>query len=229
MIWKLRRSASQTAAAVDSSPDLYAEWAPHYAAEAHNQLMAVEQQSMLQLLPSIAGRRVLDAGCGTGRYARLLAARGPRAIVAIDRSAAMLAHALDCGAMYVRGDSRALPLAGASVDVIVSGLMLPDVDDLGLVVREWARVLAPGGTIVSSTLHSVGAELGWTRTFDTPQGTRSLPAYWHTAEAYRDVCAAAGLVTDAVLEPTLHPEKPIAWLPRVPAAIVFRATRPGRP
>jgi malonyl-CoA O-methyltransferase len=212
--------------------DLYADWAPHYAAEAHNPLMAVEQQAVLQLVPPLQGLRVLDAGCGTGRYARLLAGRGPRTIVAIDRSEAMLAHAFDCDAAYVRGDIRALPLADASVDLIVAGLMLPDVDDLGLLVHEWARVLVPGGTVVSSTLHSVGAELGWTRTFDTPHGTGALPAHWHTADACRTACAAAGLMTDAILEPTLRPDQLSGHRvvsPRVPVAMVFRARRLRQP
>lgn len=235
MNWRLRPSAGRQAReATDAHPtavdDLYADWAPRYAAEAHNPLMAVEQKAVLELLPPIEGLRVLDAGCGTGRYSRVLVTRGPRSIVAIDRSAAMLAHAWECGAAYVLGDIRALPLADASVDVIVSGLLLPDVEDLGLVVREWARVLAPGGTVVSSTLHSIGAELGWTRTFDTPHGTKSLPAHWHTADAFRGVCAAAGLTIDAVLEPTLHPSQLSenrGVSPRVPVAMVFRATRPG--
>ena len=234
MIWRPGRSASRDAIDTNAiaGADPYADWAPHYAAEAHNPLMVAEQHAVLQLIPPIDGVRVLDAGCGTGRYARLLAGRGPRSIVAVDRSEAMLAHAFDCDAEYIRGDIRALPIADASIDVIVSGLMLPDIDDLDGVVHEWARVLAPGGTVVASTLHSVGAELGWARTFDTPHGTRALPAHWHTADAYRSACAAAGLVTDAVLEPTLHPDQLTGHRvvsPRVPVAMVFRATRPRQP
>ena len=235
--------------------DLYAEWAPHYAAEAHNPLMRVEQQAVMKLLPDPTGHRVVDAGCGTGRYARLLKDAGAASVIGIDRSAAMLSHACQCGATYVRADIRALPLPEMSADLIVSGLMLPDVDELGRVLAEWHRVLKPGGVIVCSTLHPGGAELGWTRTFDTPHGTRSIPAHWHTLDDHRLACREAGLITDAMAEPTLHPEQGdcesiLSWLPpsggshglasffrlkpeatrwRVPVALVLRASRPRLP
>jgi malonyl-CoA O-methyltransferase len=211
-----------------SGDDLYAAWAPRYPAEAHNPLMAVEEHAIRSLLPPLARRRALDAGCGTGRYARLLSAAGA-ITVAVDRSPSMLAHAVACGASYIRGDIRALPLASTCVDLIVSGLMLPDVADLAAVVQEWRRVLTPGGIVVCSTLHPAGADLGWTRTFETPHGTHMLPAHWHTVDDYRDSCSAAGLVVDAVVEPTLQRDDGAGWrraAPRVPVALVLRARRP---
>ena len=212
--------------------DLYAEWAPHYGADAHNPLMIVEQRAVMALLPDPAGQRAVDAGCGTGRYARLLTDAGAASVIAVDRSAAMLLHACRCGASYVRADLRALPLSDTSADLIVSGLMLPDLEVLGPVLAEWHRVLRPGGVIVCSTLHPSGAALGWTRTFATPDGRRSIPAHWHTLEEHRQACREAGLVVDAVVEPEL------AATPRrfgrsapsaVPVALVLRARRPRLP
>jgi malonyl-CoA O-methyltransferase len=211
--------------------DLYAEWAPHYAPAAHNPLMEVEQRAVMALLPSPGGQAVLDAGCGTGRYARLLMQAGARSVIGIDRSAAMLTRACQCGASYVRADIRALPVNDASADVIVSGLMLPDLAELERVWSEWHRALAPGGVLVCSTLHPIGAELGWTRTFQTPHGTRSIPAHWHTVDAHRRACRAAGLVLEAVAEPTLPPAgRLMRSTPKpVPVALVVRARRPRQP
>ena len=212
--------------------DLYARWAPHYAADAHNPLMTAEQQAVTDLLPDAAGLTVLDAGCGTGRYARRLIEAGARRLIGVDSSPSMLLHAWDGGAKYVRGDMRALPIAGMTFDLVVSGLMLPDIADLGAVVREWFRVLAPGGVIVCSTLHPIGAELGWTRTFQTPHGTHRLPAHWHTIDDQRRACSDAGLIIDAVAEPGLHPADPAARRlasPWVPVALVLRARRPRLP
>ena len=211
--------------------DLYAEWAPHYAPAAHNALMEVEQRAVMALLPSPSGQAVLDAGCGTGRYARLLMQAGARSVLGIDRSAAMLARACQCGASYVRADIRALPVRDASADVIVSGLMLPDLADLEQVLSEWHRALTPGGVVVCSTLHPIGAALGWTRTFETPHGTRSIPAHWHTVDAHRRACGAAGLVLEAVAEPTLSAAgRATTSTPNpVPVALVVRARRPRQP
>jgi malonyl-CoA O-methyltransferase len=153
-------------------------------------------------------------------------------VIGVDSSPSMLLHAWEGGAMYVRGDMRALPIAGVTFDLVVSGLMLPDIADLGGVVREWFRVLAPGGVIVCSTLHPIGAELGWTRTFQTPHGSHRLPAHWHTIDDHRRACSNAGLIIDAVAEPGLHSGDPAARRlasPRVPAALVLRARRPRLP
>jgi malonyl-CoA O-methyltransferase len=128
----------------------------------------------------------------------------------------------------VQADVRALPFADCSCDVIVSGLMLPDVDQLVETAREWRRVVRPGGVIVCSTLHPVGAELGWTRTFQTRNGTQTLPAHWHTLADHREAAAAVGLVVDAFLEPVLdsrHRAPAAATL--VPVALVLRLQRPA--
>jgi 2-polyprenyl-3-methyl-5-hydroxy-6-metoxy-1,4-benzoquinol methylase len=45
--------------------EAYALWARDYAAEAHNAFMRIEQQAMLALLPDVAGKTVLDVGCGS--------------------------------------------------------------------------------------------------------------------------------------------------------------------
>jgi malonyl-CoA O-methyltransferase len=196
----------------------YAEWANAYPPYAHNALMEVEQAAMTRLLPPLKGQRVLDAGCGTGRYARLVSAGGAATVVALDRSAAMLNRAkLTKG--LVRADVLALPFADASFDVVVSGLVIPDVADLISVVDEWRRILRPDGLLLYSTLHPSGARLGWTRTFETPNGRWELPAHWHTSAAHRAACASAGLNVEAMAEPSLPDGNPVA--------LVIRARRMG--
>ena len=191
----------------------YAEWAASYPPCAHNPLMEVEQAAMLRMLPSVAGLCVLDAGCGTGRYARLMVELGAGRVVALDSSEAMLRRARSVGAQ-VRGDLSALPLGDAMFDLVVSGLALPDVADLRCVVAEWRRVLRPGGLVVYSTLHPDGGRLGWARTFETSEGSWALPAYWHTPADQREACASAGLTVEHVAEPSLDQSNPVAFVLR---------------
>lgn len=204
--------------------DPYAAWAESYPPRAHNPLMEVEQAAVLELLPSLSGLTVLDAGCGTGRYTRVLEKIGAARVVGLDRSEAMLRRGVR--GPRIRGDLRQIPLANASFDVVVSGLALSDVADPIPVVREWARVLRRGGILVCSTLHPRGRELGWTRTFETSTGTHTLPAFWHTLDDYRVACHAAGLSVEAFAEPSLASH----YLRRSeePVALILRARRTDR-
>jgi len=211
------RPAGDLVHLVTSSHDAYAAWAPRYPPHAHNALMEVEQTTVLELLPPVAGRIVLDAGCGTGRYLRVLAVLGARS-VGVDLSSAMIARAGALRLPVLRADMTALPIASASVDVVVSGLAVPDIPQLVPVVTEWARVLRHRGVLVYSTLHPIGEDLGWTRTYESADGLRALPVHWHTLAAHRSACVGAGLEVEAVREPALRRGGQ-------PVALVVRARR----
>jgi malonyl-CoA O-methyltransferase len=193
----------------------YALWADHYPPIPHNALMQIEQQAVIALLPPVAHLTAADVGCGTGRYLRLLKARGGGRLLGIDRSAAMLAH-VEHGAV-VQGDTRALPLATASLDIVVSGLALNDDEELATAVGELGRVLRPGGVLVYSALHPRGAAARWTRTFEAYGQTWSLPVFWHSLTAHQQACMGAQLAIEQWMEPALAD--------RGPVALVIKASR----
>ena len=98
-------------------------------------------------------RRVLDVGCGAGRYARELAARGAW-VVALDRSTRMLAQAAAAGAPRpVQADMVRLPLPSAAFDgcfVCASLLHIPRAQ-APAVLAGFRRVLRPKGVDRKST------------------------------------------------------------------------------
>jgi ubiquinone/menaquinone biosynthesis C-methylase UbiE len=103
-----------------------------------------------------AGQRVLDVGCGTGYFARLLArAVGPRGlVVGIDPSSAMIAYARRRAGRagtcrFQVGTAEALASPAERFDVVVSSLVLHHLpEDLRLpALREMRRTLRPGGTL----------------------------------------------------------------------------------
>lgn len=103
------------------------------------------------LLGDVAGKRVLDVGCGAGQTTRWLRSRGAE-VAGFDLSATQLAHAR--GLAVVRADAEALPFASSSFDVACSAYgALPFVADSARVMREVARVLRPGGRWVFSVTH----------------------------------------------------------------------------
>lgn len=104
-------------------------------------------QLILEHLGELAGGRLLDAGCGKGRFARVVAERHPGArICGLDISAAMLAHApatVDrCQAMLA-----ALPFADAAFDGAWAAESLEHAVDVEAAVSELCRVVRPGGRI----------------------------------------------------------------------------------
>jgi SAM-dependent methyltransferase len=112
------------------------------------------------LLGPVAGRDVLEVGCGAGQCSRWLTARGARA-VGVDLSAGMLRRGRLLGGRpgsprppFVQADARHLPFADASFDLACSAYgAIPFVADPGLLMAEAARVLRPGGRWVFSITH----------------------------------------------------------------------------
>lgn len=100
-----------------------------------------------------AGRRWLDVGCGTGALSAAILDRGsPSSVVGVDPSQGFLVTAqarLGDRVSLHRGDATAIPLGDASVDVVVSGLVLNFVPDQPAALAEMKRVAAPDGTIAA--------------------------------------------------------------------------------
>lgn len=105
----------------------------------------------LSWLDMPAGRRWLDVGCGTGALCAAIIDRClPSTVAGIDPSEGFLKTAqenLASRATLHQGSATAIPLGDASVDVVVSGLVLNFVPDQRAALQEMARVTVKGGTI----------------------------------------------------------------------------------
>jgi SAM-dependent methyltransferase len=117
---------------------------------------AVLTQEIASLLPAGA---YLDAGCGDGRFLAALPALGPipPRVVGVDIADSILAtarRAVDAAGLdaeLVRGNLESLPLESAEFDLVVSIQVLEHLLEPAAGVRELARVLKPGGTLLLST------------------------------------------------------------------------------
>jgi len=96
------------------------------------------------------GERALDLAAGTGDIAFALADRGAHVIgLDITHRMLQLAHAKSSVATFITGDMTSLPFATASFDLVTTGYGLRNVPDLNTAIDEIARVLKPGGRLLS--------------------------------------------------------------------------------
>ena len=128
--------------------------APQYAERASAQRSMAA--TLLERLPARA-EAVLDLGCGPGETAAGLKERYGTAcrVIGLDLAPGMLDEARRRYGEPVRwlcGDAAALPLADASLDLVVSNLAIQWCPDLEAVLAEVQRVLRPGGRALINTL-----------------------------------------------------------------------------
>jgi SAM-dependent methyltransferase len=113
----------------------------------------------LSLAGDVRGLRVLDAGCGEGRFARMLAERGAT-VTGIDFSPRMIELAREQeakeprGIRYAEADMASLSqYPDEAFDLAVAYVSLVDVVEYEKAITEVSRVLAPGGRFVFSLVH----------------------------------------------------------------------------
>ncbi|NHC45476.1 class I SAM-dependent methyltransferase [Motilibacter aurantiacus] len=115
-----------------------------------------------RLLGPVAGRSVLEIGCGAAQCARWLMGEGAERVVALDVSFGQLQASrridarLGTSVPVVQADAQRLPFATGSFDIVCSAYGgVPFVADSLEVMREVARVLRPGGRWAFSVTHPI--------------------------------------------------------------------------
>ena len=200
------------------------------------------------LLPELAGKRVLDAGCGPGHYAKWMIEQGAQ-VVGIDLTPRMLELAraqLGKDVELHQADlNEPLPfLDDDSFDVVLSALVCDYIRDWRRLFKEYHRVLRPGGAFVFSSQHPmmefvhhpVGSYFdthytsckwrGFGEAIDMPYYQRSL------SEMINSVLEA-GFFLERVLEPLPTDDfrrvdpKDYEKLMNEPGFICFRARKPA--
>ena len=156
------------------------------------------------------GERVLDVGCGSGRLIPLICEKiGPNgSLVELDFAPGML----DIGrgkrnggnVTFMLGDAHAMPLPSKDFDKVIALALLPHLDDKASALKEFHRVLKPGGLLVIA--HQMGRE-----TLDRLHGQSSEPVrrdLLPKKPVLESLLAEAGFSGVKILD---EPEQYVAW------------------
>ncbi|MDQ0755623.1 class I SAM-dependent methyltransferase [Arthrobacter sp. B3I4] len=209
--------------------DHYDSFARSYSAENESSLLNAyyERPAMIGLAGNVAGRRILDAGCGSGPLSAALRAKG--AIMSgFDASPAMLDLArqrLGSSAdLYVADLSKPLPFADDSFDDVVASLVLHYLEDWSGPLAELRRVLKPGGRLIVSVNHPAVSVVNYPSEdyfairqyaedyeFD---GDPAVLSFWHRPlSAMITAFTSAGYRIATLSEPGPAPDTPPEVLP----------------
>jgi SAM-dependent methyltransferase len=203
----------------------YDSFAEAYSADNETSLINAyyARPAILALAGDVAGRRILDAGCGSGPVSAALRDRGA-VMTGFDSSAKMVELArrrLGDGAdLQVADLSLPLPFPDDAFDDVVAALVLHYLEDWTGPLAELRRVLTPGGRLIVAVDHPFAVTLmhreagrqtdyfatyNWTEEW-TFGGQSAAMSFWHRPlHAITDAFIAAGFRIAVVSEPPPDP------------------------
>lgn len=175
-----------------------------------------ERPAMLRAIGDVDGRRVIDAGCAAGYYAATLSASAA-SVIALDASAEMigLVESKRLPKVQARRHDLAEPLswiADASIDLIVSSLAMHYLGSWEHTLRDFQRVLVPGGRFVMSVHHPAMTDPLVDDYFQTQRVTdvwtvegvkREISFYHRPLSSTLNELIDAGFMIRRVIEPKL--------------------------
>jgi SAM-dependent methyltransferase len=188
-----------------------------------------ERPATLALAGDVVGRRILDAGCGSGPLSAALRDRGA-VVTGFDKSAGMLELArrrLGPDAdLYVADLGSPLPFPDGAFDDVIGSLVLHYLEDWTAPLAELRRVLRAGGRLIVSVMHPIAghplvrpganylATYQWSDENTTSSGESYVLTYWHRPlPAMIDAFTGAGFRIAAISEPPPAPDTPRELLP----------------
>ncbi|MDR6879745.1 class I SAM-dependent methyltransferase [Bacillus sp. 3255] len=187
---------------------------------------AGEWPALRALLPELAGKNVLDLGCGYGWHCRYARERGAHSVVGLDLSEKMLQRARemtnDSAITYRKLAIEDIDYEAGQFDVVISSLAIHYVRDFELLSRRIHYCLAQGGSFVLSVEHPVftsraeqdwhydehGEKMHWPIDHYQDEGERAarfldhdVVKYHRTVASYMNTLLDAGFAIDRVSEP----------------------------
>jgi 2-polyprenyl-3-methyl-5-hydroxy-6-metoxy-1,4-benzoquinol methylase len=110
-------------------------------------------KSFDELLPNLENKKIIDIGCGTGRYFTFFHQSGASELVGIDVGENLLriAKQLCPSVKVILASADVLPFPNEHFDVVLSMGLLEHFEDPQPILREWVRILKCSGFLILET------------------------------------------------------------------------------
>jgi SAM-dependent methyltransferase len=150
---------------------------------------APEWPAIVAMLPDVAGKRVVDLGCGLGWTCRWMREHGASSVLGIDLSENMIerarAFANDAAIEYRIADLETVVLPEAAFDLAYSSLAFHYIENFDRLVRMIHRALVPGGALVFTIEHPVFMAAARPRWIRDEDGRMTWPVNRYAIEGER--------------------------------------------
>lgn len=210
--------------------DTYDMWSSFYD-EFDNPLIPIEEMVVRSLLRTIEFETALDVGTGTGRHAIYLAQQGKR-VSAIDVNEKMLSKAREKAGKegltidFRLEDCSSLSFSDNTFDLVICALALAHVENPAIPLKEFIRVLRPGGHLIVTDLHPfVQKELGPNHQWELIQGQEPVffPNYHSSVDDYLAAMDKVGAKILAALDIPMKLKDEL-----LPGALLVWGIKPGK-
>jgi len=169
--------------------DLSAPWIKEAREGRNSHREGLLDEYMLQACGDVKGLKILDSGCGEGRFCRMLAKKGADYVLGIDLSTPMIKAAREIkidGVEYKVADVQKLDfLKNNSFDIVVSYLNQCDLPNFEKNNSEMFRILKKGGLFVVANLHPMrSARGGWKKDSKGNKEYAAIDNYFDESERH---------------------------------------------
>ena len=198
LIERIKRSFFRKFKKETDPAEAYDSWSSAYDSQPDNLMLALDEEltgSFLDEMDLHSGI-IADVGCGTGRHWEKLKRKNPLLIRGYDVSTGMLAilkQKFPQAQTFLLKDNHLQELENNSCDLLISTLTIAHIPNPEEAMKEWHRVLKPGGRLLITDYHPAALAKGARRTFSFRNQTVAIKNYIHPIEKLNEIARQLSL------------------------------------
>lgn len=168
-------------------------------------MLALDEKVFSDLLGDIdvTNMVIADIGCGTGRHWKKIMDQSPSKLIGYDVSEGMLQmlqQKFPQAVTQLLLNDELKGLEDDSCDVVISTLTIAHIPNAEAAIKEWCRVLKPGGEMIITDYHPTALSKGAKRTFNTGAKTVAIINHVYPVEKIRSIAKQLQLREMRLLE-----------------------------